>query len=63
MTKKHYIRFAQILAKHLPYPNTMESDLLWDIISYLKEDNANFDEDRFIKAIAKEQESLDLKLT
>lgn len=50
MTRKDYIRIADILRE-----NGIESTdyLVEDLMDFFKEDNANFDRDKFRKAVKK----------
>ena len=46
MTRKHFTKLANVLAQ-----NKFDDNLLKDIISFCKSENARFDADRFTKYI------------
>ena len=53
MTKKHYIKLAEIIKSN---SDDMELNINWDnflidLTTYLKEDNPNFNEQKFYDAI------------
>jgi hypothetical protein len=51
MSKKHFIKLAQIFRKYnLNVENSQGKDILADIIELCKEENPNFDKARFLKA-------------
>jgi len=55
MTKKNYIKLAEIIKSN---SDDMELNINWDnflidLTTYLKEDNPNFNKDTFYKAVEK----------
>lgn len=53
MTKKHYVMLAEIIArfnKRYPYWNALIRELVSDLADGMKEDNDNFDKERFMEA-------------
>ncbi|WP_290943571.1 hypothetical protein [Hyphomonas sp.] len=55
MTKKDYIKLAEIIKKNTDvYELNIDWDnFLIDLTTYLKEDNPNFNKDTFYKAVEK----------
>ena len=50
MTKKHFIKLAKIFSKYALQNNVMAREIFADIVELCKEENSNFDENRFLKA-------------
>jgi hypothetical protein len=51
MSKKHFIKLAQIFRKYnLNVENSQGKDILADIIELCENENPNFDKERFLKA-------------
>jgi hypothetical protein len=50
MSKKHFIKLARIFAKYNLNIHSIGNEILSDIIELCKEENPNFDENRFLKA-------------
>ena len=50
MSKKHFIKLAKIFSKYALQNNVMASEILKDVCELCKEENPNFDENRFLKA-------------
>ena len=51
LSKKDYIKIAEILKNNAIIDGGFKKSLLSDFIEFLKIDNPNFDEMRFLKAI------------
>jgi hypothetical protein len=50
MSKKHFIKLAKIFLKHNACASGNILNVLYDIVELCKEENPNFDENRFLKA-------------
>ena len=50
LSKKHYIKLAQLISKHRVGQYNKQRDFIKELADYLQEDNELFDRDRFYSA-------------